>query len=193
MRIHIVAAAALLVTACSPPSPQPQADEMEVVDATRVETPVAPGALDNESADFREGFTPADRNEIHDVDPQSANSAAMNFARLLAQRQFEDAYRMWAPQAADFTSDHFASQFENFRTISAAVRRNEEQAAGGPNQQRIQLTLSGETRGGEDYTLTGPLTLARSDGAGDAPGRRWQVVKLVLTANPRAADQLIDQ
>jgi hypothetical protein len=193
MRFHIVSAAALLACACSPPSPQPQPDEIAVVDGTRVENPVAPGALDNESADFPGGnVTPADRNEIYDVEPQSASSAAMNFARLLAQRQFEDAYRMWAPQAADFTSDHFASQFDKFQTINAAVRRNEERAAAGRNRQQIQLTISGETRGGENYALTGPLMLARTDGAGETPGR-WQVVRLVLTANPRAADQLIDQ
>jgi hypothetical protein len=191
MRFHTVAAAALLVSACSPPSPQPQPDEMAVVDGTRVEHPDAPGALDRETADFPGGdVTPADRNEIYDIEPPSANQVAMNFARLLTQRQFEDAYRMWNRQAADFTADHFARQFDLFETMNAAVRRNEEWAAGGPDRQQIQLTLSGRTRQGENYALTGPLTLARAD---DASERSWQVVKLVLTTDPRAAEQLIGQ
>jgi hypothetical protein len=190
MRFHIVAAAALLACACSPPSPQPQPDEMAVVDGTRVEHPDAPGAHDRETAAFPGGAdTPADRNEIHDVEPQSPNQVAMNFARLIAQREFENAYGMWDRQAADFTSDHFARQFERFETINAAVRQREERAPGADRQQ-IQLTLSGRTRDGESYALTGPLTLARDDA--DQQGR-WQIVRLVLTGNPQAADQLFDQ
>jgi hypothetical protein len=192
MRFHTIAAAAVLACACSPPSPQPQPDEMAVVDGTRVEHPDAPGALNRETAGFPEGdVTPADRNEIHEIEPQSANQAAMNFARLLAQRQFEDAYGMWDRQAADFTPDHFARRFDRFETINAAVRRREEQAPEADRQQ-IQLTLSGRTRDGENYALTGPLTLVRENAQADQPGR-WQIVRLVLTGNPRAADQLFEQ
>jgi hypothetical protein len=194
MRFHILAATVLLASGCAQPAPEPHPEDMEVVNATQVDHAIAPGAFDDdETVEFRGGnVTPADPDEIHEVEPQSANEAAMNFARLLAQRQFQDAFAMWAPEAADFTADHFTSRFDRFETINAAVRRNVEGPAAGPNQQQIQLTLTGRTRDGGNYTLTGPITLARMDDTAETPGR-WQVVRLVLTANPRAADQLIDQ
>ena len=164
----------------SPPATQPE--DFNVVNATVTDPGAAPGALGNENVNYPEGnVTPAEQASQAQARTLSPLQTAQAFADLLELRRFDDAYAMWDPRAADFEANHFERQFERFAAINAEVG----QAAGG-NQ--VQLTLTGETQDGASYTLTGPLTLARSsDGAGS-----WRIAKLVLTANPKAADALVE-
>lgn len=198
MRIIFAAATFLAATACgTEPAPQPQPDEMDVVNATRVDPGVAPGALGNESVNYAEGpVTPAERGSIYEVEAQSPAQVVARYANLIVRRQFEEAYRMWDPQAADFTPDQFAQRFQRFRTIQAEVgEASPPEGAAGSLYDKVQLTLSGTTTDGENYTVTGPVTVRRVN---DVPGsteeqRRWRIVKMVLTANPRAAEALVEQ
>lgn len=189
MRTPIAIAIVVVAGACTDPSPQPQPNEVEVVNATRVDPGAAPGALGNESVNYSEGsITPAERGSIYEVEEQSPEMVAGQFANLIVRREFEDAHRMWDPNAADFTPEQLAQKFEDYRTIQAEIGQT---ATGGGSTEQVQLTLSGTTTGGENYVLTGPVTLQQADGPNDGQGR-WRIVKLVLTGDPRAADALVE-
>lgn len=189
MRIPIAVATVVAAAACTDPSPQPQPNEVDVVNATRVDPGVAPGALGNESVNYGEGsITPAERGSIYEVDHRSAGELVANYADLLEQRRFEDAYRMWHADAASFSPEEFAQRLDEFATINAAVGRTAASEGAGGQIQEVQLTLSGEKKDGSNYAVTGPVTVQRSNG----DQGRWRIVKMVLTANPHAADALIE-
>lgn len=66
MRILIAGVIALAAAACgeSPPATQPEEFD-NVINATRVDPGVAPGALGNESVNYGEGsITPAEQNNV---------------------------------------------------------------------------------------------------------------------------------
>jgi hypothetical protein len=158
MRTPIAIAIIATVGACTDPSPQPQPNEIEVVNATRID----PGPLGNESVNYAEGsITPAERGSIYEVEGQSPERVTAQFANHIVRRRFEDAHRMWDPNAADFTPEQLAQRFEDFRTIQAAIGRIATVGAAGSIYEQVQLTLSGTTTGGENYVLTGPVTLQR--------------------------------
>ncbi|MGI8705965.1 MAG: hypothetical protein ACR2JJ_09265 [Sphingomicrobium sp.] len=191
MRTIIATAIVVTAGACTDPSPQPQPDEIEVVNATRVDPGAAPGAFGNESVNYAEGnITPAERGSIHEVEDQSPERVAAQFANLIVRRRFEDAHRMWDPHAADFTVEQLAEKFERYRTIQAAIGLTATASGGGGSIEQVQLTLSGTTTDGSNYVLTGPVTLSRGGGPGEL--ERWRIAKLVLTSNPRAADALVE-
>lgn len=65
MRILIAGVIALTAVACSESPPTTQPEEFNVVNATRVDPGVAPGALGNESVNYGEGsITPAEQNNM---------------------------------------------------------------------------------------------------------------------------------
>ncbi len=195
MRFPLVAAVMLLASACSPPSPQPQPSEEDTVNATRVDEGAPAGALGNESGNYAEGpVTPGERGSIYDVNKETPAQVAGRFARLLDQGKYGDAYAMWDPQSTTLSKDEFAQQFDKFRTVDAAVGKiGPAEGAAGSIYDQVQLTLSGKTAAGENYVLTGPVTLKRVN---DVPGstaeqRRWRIVKMQLTAKPNTAEALI--
>ena len=190
MRFHLVGGMTLVAVACAPPSPQPQPNEMEqVVDATRTDSAAPPGALGNESVNHGEGnITPAERNSADDEASQSPAQAIASYANLIVQRRFDEAYAMWDPDAASFSQAELERKFDRFETIQAALGEVAAPRAGDSTFE-AQLTLTGQTEDGENYSLTGPVIAARSGGgAGD-----WRIVKMVLTSDPQAADALVDQ
>lgn len=196
MRTFIATAILVTAGACTDPSPQPQPNEMEVVNATQTDPGAAPGALGNESVNYQEGsITPAERGSIYEVEDQSPERIAAQFANLIVRRQFEEAHSLWDPNAADFTVEQLAEKFEPYKTIQAEIgRAGPPEGAAGSIYDEVQLTLSGTTTDGENYTVTGPITLRRVN---DVPGstaeqRRWRIVKMVLTGNPRTADALVE-
>lgn len=197
MRVFLAVAIAVAAAACGESPPATQPEDFNVANATHVDPGVAPGALGNESVSYPEGnITPAEREPFRQVESQSPAQVVAQFANLLVQRRFEEAHRMWDPDAAGFTADQLESRFDRFTTIQAAVGDAEPpEGAAGSIYDDVQLTLSGTTKGGENYTLTGPVTVRRVN---DVPGsteeqRRWRIVKMRLTANPRTADALVEQ
>lgn len=189
MRFYLIAGMSLTAVACAPPSPQPQPNEMEqVVDATRTDSAAPPGALGNESVNYGEGnITPAERNSPGEAANQSPAQVIASYANLLVQRRFDEAYAMWDPDAAGFTQAELERKFDRFETIQAAL--GDLAAPQGGSTYEAQLTLTGQTEDGENYSLTGPVIAART--GGEQGG--WQIVKMVLTSDPQAADALVDQ
>ena len=188
MRFVIASALIAVTAACSPPSPQPQPDEMETVNATRFD-PAAPAA--GEEANFAEGnITPAEREESSEPGSQQPEQLVARFANSIVQRRFDEALRTWLPQAAGFTAEQMAAKFERFETIQAEVG---EMGTSQGDQQQVQLTLTGTREDGTAYSLTGPVTVVRAGGTGAAAQQGWQIARVVLTSDAQAADALIDQ
>jgi hypothetical protein len=191
MRTPIALAMLVAAGACTDPSPQPQPNEMDVVNATRVDPGAAPGALGNESVNYAEGnVTPAERGSIYEVEDQSPERVAAQFANLIVRREFEQARQLWDPNAADFTVEQLAEKFEGYRTIQAEIGGAATASGGAGSAEQVQLTLSGTATDGSNYVLTGPVTLSRTGGSGEQ--ERWRIAKLVLTSNPLAADALVE-
>jgi len=160
---------------------------METVNGTRTD-PAAPAGSAANNAVITEGnVTPAEREEIRQPEAQSPAQVVGRFANLIVQRRFDEALGMWAPDAAGFNAEQMAARFERFDTIQAEVGQMSGGQGGG---QQVQLTLTGTREDGTPYSLTGPVTVVQGD---RTSGRNWQVARVVLTSNPRAADALVDQ
>ena len=196
MRISFAILLPLAIAGCdSPPATQPE--EFDVVNATQVDPAVAPGALGNETVNYPEGnITPGEREPIRNVETQSPAQVVAHYANLIVQRRFEEAHRMWDPGAAGFTAEQLKQRFERFKTIQAEVGdAAPPEGAAGSIYDDVRLTFSGTRKDGSNYTVTGLVTVRR---ANDVPGstaeqRRWRIVKMVLTANPKAAEALVQQ
>lgn len=195
MRFAFACALVAVTAACSPPSPQPQPNEMETVNATRVDEAAPAGALGNESGNYAEGnVTPAEREQIRQPESAQPEQVVAQYANLIVQRRFEEAYQMWAPQAASFTAEQMEQEFSPFETMQAAIGQMQDSPAGGEAaQQSIQLTLSGTRQDGSRYVITGPVTVQRMNAASGSGEGQWQVVKTVLVGDPQLIDALINQ
>ena len=197
MRFIFACALAAATLACSPPSPQPQPDEMNVVNGTYVDQAAPDGALGNESINYGEGaITPAERNQNQQSSDsaESADQMVARYANLIVQRRFDEARQMWAPQAASFSAEQFEQEFGEFETMQAAIGRTANATGSGGSIEQVQLTLSGTRTDGSSYVITGPVTVQRaagSSGSGSGQGQ-WQVVKTVLVGNAQTADALVE-
>lgn len=195
MRTATTCALILAVGACSPPSPQPQPNEMETVDATRVDTAFPDGASGKDQANSTQGNQAQGQDQAtFDIDRRSPADVVGLYASLLHQGRFADAYGLWEPASTSLSKDRFVKQFEKLDTIDASVGQiGPVEGAAGSLYDEVQLTLSGKTAAGENYSLTGPVTVKRVN---DVPGateaqHRWRIVKMQLTANPKFARALI--
>ena len=197
MRIPFAVALAVIAAGCEQSPPATQPEDFEVANATLVDPVVAPGALGNEAVNYPEGnITPGEREPIRDVENLSPRQVVGQYANLIVQRRFDEAYRMWDPGAADFTAEQLAQRFQGFRTIQAEIGDvAPPEGAAGSIYDDVQLTLSGTKTNGENYTVTGPVTVRRvNDVPGSTPEqRRWRIVKMVLTGNPKTADAIVEQ
>lgn len=190
----------LAIVSCTKPSPQPQPNEERTVNATLVASPAPPGTVGDSAALSAQGngqgnIASADRGSIYDVASRTPAEVVGQYATLLGQRRFADAYAMWDPGATTLTKDRFVSQFDGLKTVKPAIGKiAPAEGAAGSLYDRIQLTLSDTTSGGKNYVVTGPVTVRRVN---DVPGstnqqRRWRIVKMQLTANPGTAKALIE-
>jgi hypothetical protein len=192
VRAQITALAlALAATACNSQGPQPQDENL--IDATVRVEPVASG---NEAVNLPEGnVTPGELGNIHAVEPVAPEEIVRQFGDLLEQKRFADAYRLLNPQAMAVNEKQFESRFADYKTIESAVGTIcPIEGAAGSLYSTVQLTLSGNKKNGDAYVMTGPVTLRRVN---DVPGstadqRRWHIVKMELTSNPKAAATKLD-
>lgn len=197
MRLYIVIALIALPAACSPPSPQPQPNEMETVNGTLIDQPAPAGTPGNAAANYGQGsITPGEQGDIHAVEQPRPEVVIAKFADLLDKRQFDDAFKLVDAQALGASEKQFERRFSDYKTIDAEVGTiGRIEGAAGSLYSKIQLTLSGEKKDGSPYVMTGPVTLRRVN---DVPGstaeqRRWRIVKIELTADPKAAEKLVNQ
>lgn len=209
-RILAPLAAAALCAGCGGPTEEEQALDTTGEHPTAIAHP-PPG-----NPELREGpVTPGERGSIYNAqDNQNAlspgNEAAApdaatappeaeaavavvrRFGELLEQREFGEAWRLYADSgaASGLSEEQFAARFEDFETIDSAVAYpGRIEGAAGSLYAQVQLTLSGEMVGGEPYSRTGVVTLRR---ANDVPGAseeqlQWGITKVRLGAAPNSA------
>lgn len=194
MRLLIIIAAAIVAAACSSEEFQPQNDG--VVNATLNDQAVQPGALGNETANYPEGnVTPGEMGNIHAVVQPRPEEVLRQFGDLLEQKRFADAFKLVNAEAISTTEQQFERRFDQYKTIESAVGTIcPIEGAAGSLYSTVQLTLSGNRKNGTAYVMTGPVTLRRVN---DVPGstaeqRRWHIVKLDLTADPKAAEAKVE-
>lgn len=194
MRFPTVTLLAGLVVACSPPSPQPEPNEMDTLPGTRVADAVPDNALASGADTAGGNKSGSDQGALQDVDGRTPADLVGTYAQLLDQGRFADAYGLWDPQSTTLSKDRFVDQFDKLATIDAAIgKMGRAEGAAGSIYGEVQLTLTGKTAGGKGYSLTGPVTVKRVN---DVPGstreqRRWRIVKMQLTSNPAKAETLI--
>ncbi len=191
LSLTAAAATIVLASACSPPSPQPQPNEMDTVNATRVDEVAPQGALTSDSGNSVQSNADGQNT---DVDKRTPGQVVGKYAELLATGRYADAYALWDPEATTLSTEKFVNQFDQFDTVDAAIGRiGPAEGAAGSIYDEVQLTLSGKTTAGENYVLTGPVTVKRVN---DVPGstveqRRWRIVKMQLTSKPNTAEALV--
>jgi hypothetical protein len=185
MRVHILTVVFLAMASCNAPPSQPQ--NSDVVNATQVVQPVPSGNNASEAA-------AATQARIHQVKQPAPEDIVRQFGDLLEQKDFAKAFGLVDAQAMGVTEKQFESQFAGYKTIQPAVGTiGRTEGAAGSLYSTVQLTLSGNKKDGGSYVMTGPVTLRRVN---DVPGstedqRRWHIVKMELTANPKAAESML--
>jgi hypothetical protein len=187
MRFQITTFALLVLAACNSPKTTQPMDE-NVVSAAREDasTPV-PTAGGQPAINGEQG-------NIYNVEQLKPEQVVSNYGDLLHQRRFADAYAMWEPNSTTLTEKEFEKQFDGLKTIDAAVGKvGPSEGAAGSIYSTVQLTLSGNRKDGTAYVMTGPVTLRRVN---DVPGssaeqRQWHIVKMELTASPKAAETML--
>jgi hypothetical protein len=188
MRARILAATMLLAGCNSPPATQPQNEQ--VVNAAQVDVAVPSGTGQNQPA------TAGPQGNIHEVERLSPEQLVSQYGDLLHQRRFKDAFALWEPNSAGISEQQFEKRFDQYKTIDAAVGKvGPTEGAAGSVYSTVQLTLSGNKKDGTPYVMTGPVTLRRVN---DVPGstaeqRQWHIVKVELTASPKAAESMLKQ
>jgi len=182
-------ALALVIGACGSEPPQPQNEN--VVNGTLQAQPVVPGALGDEAVNYPEGaITPGEQGNVHEVVQPKPEAIVGQFGDLLEQKRFADAFALVDAAAVSLNRRQFEARFKDYKTIDSEVGTiGPMEGAAGSIYSTVQLTLSGSKKNGDAYVMTGPVTLRRVN---DVPGstaeqRRWHIVKLDLTADPKAA------
>ncbi len=177
----------LAVVACDKTPPE-QPLHQNVVNVTRedVRTP-APSAGGQPALNGVQG-------NVYATENLKPEQLVARYGDLLHQRDFKSAYALWDPNSTTLSESQFANQFDHYKTIKAAVGKvGPTEGAAGSLYSTIQLTLSGNKNDGKPYVMTGPVTLRRVN---DVPGstaeqRQWHIVKMELTANPKAAEAIL--
>lgn len=185
MRNHIATLALLAAASCNAPPSQPPTSN--VVNETQVVEPVPSGNNAAATANTIQA-------KIHQVTQAPPEDVVRQFGDLLEQKDFAKAFGLVDAQAMGVTEKQFEKQFEGYKTIKSAVGTiGRTEGAAGSLYSTVQLTLSGDKKDGGSYVMTGPVTLRRVN---DVPGstedqRRWHIVKMELTANPKAAESML--
>lgn len=84
-------------------------------------------------------------------------------------------------QSSGVSQAEFVKQFTDYKTVKTAVgEAGQAEGAAGSIYIEVQLSLSGTTKNGEPYRVSGPVTLRRVN---DVPGsteeqRRWHIQRV---------------
>jgi hypothetical protein len=181
----------LAIAACSSQAPQPQ--NQNLVNAIQVDVAVPSGQAGNMAA--TSPATAGPQGNIHQIEQVKPEQIVQQYGDLLHARRFKDAFALWDQGSAQMSEQQFEKRFQPYKTIDSAVGTiGRTEGAAGSIYNTVQLTLSGNKKDGTPYVMTGPVTLRRVN---DVPGstaeqRRWHIVKVELTANPRAAESKLN-
>jgi hypothetical protein len=175
---------ALAVSACRPTpvgnltneaAPEPVRNEAP---PTASPAPGTPGGLPDDRTPLIEPKGP--------IDPKSAEAAGQvmqQYAALLEQRRFSEAYRLWGDggRSSGLSEQKFAAQFADDAEIHFEIGKpGEMEGAAGSSYVTVPFRLYGRRKSGADYSYPGTATLRRVN---DVPGsseaqRRWHIERL---------------
>jgi len=125
---------------------------------------------------------PTARDASDPKSPEAARALVERYADLLKQGRFKDAHRLWSGDT--LTDQQFAAKWQRYGKVDGATvdALGELQGAAGSIYAEVPIKLSGTTRQGQLFSLSGTITLRRVN---DVPGsteeqRRWHIVKTEL-------------
>lgn len=168
-------------------------------DPDEAPTPNEIAAVDEEdnsaqSAAARPGGLPDDGKLVSEgpIDPKSARGAALvlqNYAALLEQRRFVEAWQLWSDsgRASQMSVEDFANRFGKYAELHAEIGApGPMEGAAGSAYVDIPLRLYGRLKGGNPFNSVGTATLRR---ANDVPGsteeqRRWRIYRMDMQPPP---------
>jgi hypothetical protein len=84
--------------------------------------------------------------------------------------------------ASGMSAQDFAAAWDKYRRLDVIIGKGEQQGAAGSSFYEVPVTVTGVTRAGKPYRLSGRLTLRR---ANDVPGAsaeqlRWHIERSTL-------------
>jgi hypothetical protein len=133
------------------------------------------------------GGLPDDRTPLIEprgpIDPKSAEAAGQvmqQYAALLEQRRFAEAYRLWGDggRSSGLSEQKFAAQFPDYAEIHFEIGKPDDlEGAAGSIYTTVRFRMYGRWKNGADLSLPGTATLRRVN---DVPGssaeqRRWHI------------------
>jgi hypothetical protein len=138
------------------------------------------------------GGLPDDRTPLIEpkgpIDPKSAEAAGQvvqQYAALLEQRRFAEAYRLWGNggQASGVSEQKFAAQFADYAEIHFEIGKpGDLEGAAGSIYTNVPIRFYGRFKSGAEFTHAGTAALRRVN---DVPGsseaqRRWHIARVDL-------------
>ena len=183
MQKRFLILAMLALSACRPAADQATDASPE---PARNEAPPPPA----EPAPGTPGGLPDDRTPLIEpkgpIDPKGAEAAGQvmqQYAALLEQRRFSEAYLLWGNggRASGLSGQKFAAQFAGDSEIHFEIGKpGAMEGAAGSSYVTVPFRLYGRRKTGADYSNAGTATLRRVN---DVPGsseeqRRWHIERL---------------
>jgi hypothetical protein len=176
--------AALMLAGCRPAADLNVANEAAPEPVRNQAPPIAgpapgtPGGLPDDRTPLIEPKGP--------IDPKSAEAAGQvmqQYAALLEQRRFADAYRLWGDggRTSGLSEQKFAAQFADHAEIHFEIGKPRDlEGAAGSIYTNVPIRFYGRSKNGADFSRAGTATLRRVN---DVPGssaeqRRWHIERL---------------
>jgi hypothetical protein len=121
--------------------------------------------------------------------PAAATAVLREYFRLIEQKKYVEAHRLWSSSAADddLSDGAFAASFDKYRSYHAAIGKpGGMEGAAGSSYIDFPVTVTGELKSGGPFRLEGPVTLRRVN---DVPGAtaeqlQWRIMRSALKPRP---------
>jgi hypothetical protein len=165
-------------------SPQPAADPNAAPPPSKTFPPVTPPAPGTP------GGLPDDRTPLSEASftPTSAQGAAnvvQTYYALVAERRYEDAWRLWTQggEGSGMTAEAFAKSFTPYESYNANIGApGAIEGAAGSLYVSVPVQVYGRRKSGEEVHLLGEATLRRvNDVPGSTPEqRKWHISRIEL-------------
>ena len=169
MRVAVWLAPLALLAGCSAssePAPDPTGKNAAQAPARRVAVPAA--------AEI----------PLPDAAERDPRAVLIWWAKALSNRDWASARRVWGDHgaASGLSAQDFAARWEPYGTLEVEIGEGQQEGAAGSLFYEAPVTVSGTTRDGASYSLTGTVTLRRvNDVDGATPEElRWHIERSTL-------------
>lgn len=136
--------------------------------------PGQPGGLPRDKAPVAEG-------KIDPKSPQGAAQVVQQYASLLEQGKYAEAYQMWGlgGDVAGMTEKQFTDRFAGYSEVHTMVGApTDQEGAAGSSYVTVPLQIYGRMKEGGTFNLVGPVILRRVN---DVPGASTQQLQWHLS------------